>query len=35
MLTAERAKLLELQTFSGCLLVLGVAVVPTLALRAL
>jgi hypothetical protein len=32
---AARAELLELETLGGCLLVLGVAVVPLLALLAL
>jgi hypothetical protein len=35
MLTAERAKLLEFETLSGCLLILGIAVIPSLALVAL
>jgi hypothetical protein len=35
MLAAERAKLLQLKTLGGSLLVLGIAIVPALAFVAL
>jgi hypothetical protein len=35
MLAALRTKLFQFETLSGCLLVLGIAIVPVLALGAL